>query len=159
MSIGRLLKKIMELPPKGAGEIVVPDPAVVGLDIRWARELRRWKKSALATLADVSLSTVERIERGERITDESLKRIDRHLAIRLAPSPPRDQLCLKKKPLRISANCLCRWSTSTSRPSHERQLRALANCHSYLPYLVDVSDEAKPSVLNFIEWLDLAASS
>lgn len=39
------------------------------------RSLRQWKKQTLASVADVSLSTIERVERGESVSDNSLDKI------------------------------------------------------------------------------------
>src|SRR5258708_19592950 len=48
---------------------------VVGFGVRWNRGLRQWKTTTLADFARVSLSTIERIERGEKVSDEALDRI------------------------------------------------------------------------------------
>jgi DNA-binding XRE family transcriptional regulator len=53
----------------------VPSPATIGAYVRLQREMAGWKQQALAYLADVSLSTIERIERGEAVLAESLDRV------------------------------------------------------------------------------------
>lgn len=58
-----------------AGTPAVPPPEVVGVVVRSERTLLGWKVAALASLAGVSVSTVERIERGEKISDEALDRV------------------------------------------------------------------------------------
>ncbi|MGH6926541.1 MAG: helix-turn-helix domain-containing protein [Propylenella sp.] len=53
----------------------VPSPALVAFFVRWVRGLHQWKQSTLAEFADVSISTIERVERGEKVSDEALGRI------------------------------------------------------------------------------------
>jgi transcriptional regulator with XRE-family HTH domain len=53
----------------------VPPAELVGFVVRWNRGLRQWKKSTLADFASVSVSTVERVERGEKVSEEALDKI------------------------------------------------------------------------------------
>ena len=57
------------------GVACVPPPKVIADFVRWSRQVLQWKKETLASFASVSLSTVERIERGERVSSESLDRV------------------------------------------------------------------------------------
>ncbi|SRR5579862_5286786 len=158
MSIGRLLKKITELTPPAVGEAVIPDPAVVGFYVRWARELRHWKKGALAAVADVSLSTVERVERGERVAKESLEGIARAFGYPVDTfTSPRPVMPPDKAEANLRKYFSELESVKVAPLRTQAQLRALANCHSYLPYLVDVPEDVRPSVANLLEWLDVAA--
>jgi hypothetical protein len=68
MSMQDLLDKI-EQHAAARPEHPVPPPAeFVGLVVRWDRSLRNWKASTLAGFAGVSLSTIERVERGAKVS-------------------------------------------------------------------------------------------
>ena len=43
--------------------------------MRQCRSLKNWKVSTLADFAPVSVSTVERVERGEKVGEEALDKI------------------------------------------------------------------------------------
>jgi hypothetical protein len=61
-----------------AGAVDVPTAPpieLVAFVVRWNRGLRQWKTTTLADFARVSISTVERIERGEHVSDDALDRI------------------------------------------------------------------------------------
>ena len=66
MSFNDILEKVAKLPPPVSGECQTPPPELVAFFVRWVRDLKQLKKEALASMAGVSLSTVERIERGEQ---------------------------------------------------------------------------------------------
>jgi transcriptional regulator with XRE-family HTH domain len=53
----------------------VPAPATIAFFVRLQRGMMGWKKETLAGFARVSLSTIERIERGEGVSAESLDRV------------------------------------------------------------------------------------
>jgi transcriptional regulator with XRE-family HTH domain len=65
------------VPAQGTSddELQVPPPEMVAEHVRNWRRLRNWKKRTLADFARVSLSTVERIERAEKISEENLDRV------------------------------------------------------------------------------------
>src|SRR3546814_8970009 len=75
MSKQDLLDKIANLPAGPSEVPEVPPPELVGFFVVLVRGLRQWKQSTLAEFAGVSLTTVERVERGEKVRDESLDRI------------------------------------------------------------------------------------
>lgn len=56
-------------------EPMVPTPEMIALHVRTWRQVRNWKKATLADFAQVSLSTIERIERAERVSEENLERV------------------------------------------------------------------------------------
>lgn len=60
-------------------ELVVPPPEVLGYFIRFQRGMMRWKQETLAVQAGVSLTTIERIERGETVSKASLEKVGRAL--------------------------------------------------------------------------------
>jgi len=57
------------------GEPCMPARDTIALFVRSVRNLLRWKQQTLADFAGVSLSTVERVERAEKVGDEYLDRI------------------------------------------------------------------------------------
>lgn len=52
-----------------------PESRFTGQFVRFQRQMWGWKKETLASFADVSLSTIERIERGDRVGDDCLDRV------------------------------------------------------------------------------------
>ena len=60
---------------RAQGLRIRPSPEFVGIFARNLRYQARWKQSTLAEFAGVSVSTIERIERGEGASDEALDRV------------------------------------------------------------------------------------
>lgn len=79
MTIQMLVDKITQLPEPRSDVAIVPPIELVAFIVRLERCLRQWKVSTLADFADVSISTVERVERGEKVSDQVLDRIARGL--------------------------------------------------------------------------------
>lgn len=75
MSWNELLNEISHLDYPVSGKPMAIAPRLVGLSVRFERERRLWKQKTLANLAQVSLSTIERAERGERVSEDSLEKI------------------------------------------------------------------------------------
>ena len=75
MSSKDLFERLMEEPERPRDRPMRPSLALVGVIVRWERQLRQWKVTTLASFAGVSVSTVERVERGEVVTDEVLGKI------------------------------------------------------------------------------------
>ena len=73
MSASAPLHGVIQIPlAPEQNEPQVPPIEAVAFLVRSARRLRQWKKETLADFARVSLSTVERVERGEKISAENL---------------------------------------------------------------------------------------
>jgi len=70
MSMSDLPDRITRLEHGPSDEPVIPAPEVVGFFVQWVRALRQWKQSTLADFARISVSTIERGERGEKVSDE-----------------------------------------------------------------------------------------
>jgi transcriptional regulator with XRE-family HTH domain len=75
MTTQDLLDKIKQLPERPADVPTAPPVELVTFVVRRNRGLRHWKTTTLADFAGVSVLTVERIERGERVSDDALDRI------------------------------------------------------------------------------------
>lgn len=56
-------------------ELIVPPPDVLAFFVKFQRGMMRWKQAALAAKAGVSLSTIQRVERGEAVSKEKLDKI------------------------------------------------------------------------------------
>jgi DNA-binding Xre family transcriptional regulator len=61
--------------PPGSGPVAAPTPEEIAGVVRVHRRLRGWKVSVLAEMAGVSVSTIERVERGEAVTTDTLDSI------------------------------------------------------------------------------------
>jgi transcriptional regulator with XRE-family HTH domain len=136
----------------------IPTAEAVGFVVSSARKLCQWKRSTLADFARVSLSTVERVERGEKVSEEALERITEAFGLdRGYLTGPlfrksfgevvaefvaafRDMTPVSVKPLRL-----------------QRQIRVLAKCHSFIAYRRHVGDEYDKEVTELTEWLHLAS--
>ena len=75
MSLEELLNKIENLPPRPADVPTPPPVEIVAFVVRQYRALRQWKVGTLADFAGVSISTVERVERGDSVSEDALDRI------------------------------------------------------------------------------------
>lgn len=119
-----------------------------------------WKQGTLATLAGVSLSTVERVERGEAVRASSLEK----LALTLSQS--RDAFTAPRVPLsdEEAAAVLVesfswmegRLPVAVAPLRQERQLRDLASTDLAI-VTSDLGEDAGDDVDSLREWLDLTS--
>lgn len=157
MSFADLLTEIENLPPPTPGKEEVPPPALVGFCVRMQRGMRQLKRDALASMARVSLSTVERVERGETVEPASLEKITAALGLEpryfTRPRPP-------ATPQEMEA-----WVTNLEKQKvvqvrpikTQAQIRALVGCHSYMPMAPDPQEGYRDDIASLVEWLDLGA--
>jgi hypothetical protein len=75
MTFGDILDRIVEMGPGDPNMARVPPKELIAFFVRWSRGLRQWKQHTLASFAGVALSTVERVERADRVSDACLDRI------------------------------------------------------------------------------------
>jgi transcriptional regulator with XRE-family HTH domain len=141
-----------------AGEERVPPPEIIAFFVRHVRGLRQWKKGTLASFAGVSLSTVERVERAEAVSDDCLDRI----AVGLGYDPgyftkPRVSLSPEATAGRIDES----WGNLVAVPvrhlSTQRAIRQLGQCHGFLVHRPDVADAVNDLIDELAKWLDLAS--
>lgn len=67
------LNRLEELARQGIA--ITPEPDSIAFIVRfWCGQLS-WKQQTLASFARISLATVERVERGQPVSTESLERI------------------------------------------------------------------------------------
>jgi len=158
MDINDLMDRILKLNPRGEpGDMVVPEPEIIAFNVRCTRRLMNLKKSALAELAGVSLSTLERIENAESVSVESLDK----LAVFFGEEPG---YYTAPRALMTSDDGVAAFIEKTGRLelvpvkhlSTQTQVRELALCHSFVVNAPDL-DEFSEEIRGLVEWLDLTA--
>lgn len=70
-----LYERLQALPLPVPGVPEIPPVELIAFNVATRRRLYGWKQNTLADLAGVSLSTVERIERGEKVLPDALEKI------------------------------------------------------------------------------------
>jgi transcriptional regulator with XRE-family HTH domain len=158
MAFQDLLDKITALPEGEANVPEVPPAELVGFVVRWNRELRQWKQSTLADFARVSVSTVERVERGERVSGEALDRIAQGLGYeagyftrpRVRLTPDETLVCMSETYGNMEAVRVAPMRT-------HRAIRDAAQCDIFMIYRPDVPPTYDPEIQTLGEWLDLAS--
>jgi transcriptional regulator with XRE-family HTH domain len=153
-----LVDRVTQLPQPEPGKLEVPPPELIGFIILWSRSMRQMKRSALADLAGVSLSTLERVERGEQVSAALIERIG--AALQLEPghlTAPRTPLPQEEVLNRLSETAKHMEFVKVKRLQTQTQLRELIGCHGFLPHAPDPQDEFKDDLNGLIEWLDHGA--
>lgn len=158
MKMTDLLDRISSLKQTGCpGDMLVPPPELIAFNVRITRRLLNLKKSALAHLAGISLSTVERVENAESVSPECLDKI----AVAFGEQPG---YFTSLRPLQVTDEAAADFSEKfgmlESVPvrhlSTQVQVRELAGCQSFMVNAPDL-DDLKEEILGLVEWLDLAA--
>lgn len=158
MHINDLIDRILKLERTGKpGDLVVPERELIAFNIRCTRRLMNLKKSALAHLAGVSLSTVERIENAEPVSTDCLDKI----AVFFGEKPG---YFTAPRPLQTSDDGLTAFIEKTGQLeavpvkhlTTQPQVRELAHCHSFVVNAPDL-DEFSEEIRGLVEWLDLTA--
>lgn len=141
-----------------ASTMLEQDPKTLGAYVKLQRGQLRWKRGLLASIAGVSLSTIERVERGDPVRPAALERIAIALGLEGDTfTRPRRQLTEAEQ-----ATWLQRtfgWmKTHVPVPvaplRHERQIRALA-ATQFMIFDSDLGDDAADDLAELREWLDL----
>jgi transcriptional regulator with XRE-family HTH domain len=133
MSMDERLKRIATEKISDDGRPRRPSRDLVAMIIRMGRGLRGWKARTLADFAGVSISTVERAERGEPVRDASLERIG--AAIGYEPGDfTRERMRLSPDAAHaaLSEDWRHRAVVEVSVLAKQVQLRALSRCHSLM---------------------------
>lgn len=143
------------------GVACAPPARVVAQFVQRSRHVLQWKKETLASFAGVLLSTVERIERGERVSATSLDRV----AVALkqpkgALTEPRVPLGLKATLNKLEEN----WKQfEGTKPVAVRPLRTvpqigeLVRAHVYLVDGGRLGEDLSAEIAAFCEWLDYSS--
>ncbi len=158
MKTDELIKRLAAMPPRTPGDAAVPPIELVAMVIRMGRGLRQWKKETLANFAQVSLSTVERVERAEQIGAESLDRIARALGYKPgAFTKPRVPISLQQ----ATDELVEEWGhvelVAVREFQTHRQVRMIAGTQAYLVHRPELGSDYDGQVEALTEWLDLAS--
>jgi transcriptional regulator with XRE-family HTH domain len=158
MSYKDIINKVANLPAGPSDIPVVPAPETIGFFVRWERDLRQWKKSTLADFAGVSISTIERVERGEKVSDEVLDRIAEGLGREPGYfTAPRFRLGPEQTAARLVETFGEMEAVAVAPMNTHRQVRETASCHAFLMHRPDVPEMYDADLDNLAEWLDLAS--
>lgn len=158
MSIEDIISRIVNLPVGTSDTPQVPPPELIAFCVRWERDLRQWKRSTLADFAGVSVSTLERVERGEKVSDEALDRIARGLGREPGHfTAPRCPLGPEQVADRLAETFGEMEAVAVARMNTHRQVRKTAGCHAFLIHRPDVPEHYDADLANLTEWLDLAS--
>ena len=139
-----------------------PPADTVSAYIKLHRAINGWKQQLLAAKAGVSLSTVQRVERGETVGDESLEKLA--LALNLEPGaftiprvpiPEDEALASVVESLSAFADCI---PVQVAPLRTEAQLRALTQTMMCM-MSHDLGPEAESDVYCLREYLDLTSFS
>lgn len=158
MNMNDLLHRIVNLrKTANPGDMLVPPPELIAFNVRMTRHLLNLKKSALAHLAGVSLSTVERVENAEAVSPQCLDKI----AIAFGEqrgyfTAPRSLQPTDKAAAEFSEKFGFLEAVPVRHLTTQAQVRALAGCHSFIVNAPDL-DDLKEDIRGIVEWLDLAA--
>lgn len=159
MNLQQILDKVARLQPPSEAVPVVPESELIALYVRSVRRLQHWKVSTLASLADVSISTIERVERGEKVSVEKLDRVAVALGLeRGYLTNPRCAAPAEEVEAGFQA-----WANIEIVPVAPlrlpSQVRKAAKCHAYLLHHPNVPLEMLDGLRSLAEWLDLVAFS
>ena len=158
MNTQQILDKIALLSRDPNAEPEAPAPALIAFFVRWVRNLRQWKVSTLAEFARVSISTIERVERGEKVSDENLDRI----AVGLGYEPgyftiPRRAIPSEQAASQVSDTFGHMEVVAIAPMRVQRKIREAANCHAFLIHRPEVGEAFDADIETLGEWLDLAS--
>lgn len=155
-----VIERLLELAKTDDGEaddLVIPPPEMIAFHVNISRKLMQLKVEALASMAGVSVSTIERVERGEKVSDTVLDKI----AVAFGEQPgyftePRRRIPRSEVSQRMHQFA----STVTVRVDPlrtQRQVRLLASCQGFLVNRPRVGDEFDEPIRRLLEWLDLTS--
>jgi transcriptional regulator with XRE-family HTH domain len=153
-----LFERLAHLPDTERGISHVPPVELVAFVVRWNRGLRNWKKSTLADIAGVSVSTIERIERGEKVSDEVLDKVAGGFGYEVGYfTKPRLRLGIDEAAAQLAATYGQLEPVAVAPLKTHRAIREIAQCHAYLFHRPDVPESYDGEIANLGEWFDLAS--
>ncbi len=158
MNVQELLHKVAQSADKSVDAPTAPPIELVALIVRWARDLRQWKVSTLADFATVSVSTVERVERGEKVSEDALDRIAIALGyekgafheprLPIGPEAVAEQMVDTYAHLEV---------VDVVPMKTQRAVREAAQCQAFLVHRPGVPDLYDQEIAALTEWLDFAS--
>ncbi|WP_043343330.1 helix-turn-helix domain-containing protein [Belnapia moabensis] len=137
----------------------VPTPMTIAFFVRLQRELREWKQSELCCRADISLSTLERVERGQAVSPDNLRRIaialgqaqDAFTEPRI-PSTAEEALCRLEEKVKPFEDTV---EVSVRPLRGHRQIAELAQADMSLLDAGRLDESFGEDLVQLREWLDL----
>jgi transcriptional regulator with XRE-family HTH domain len=158
MNTQELLDAITRLPQRRSDVPTPPPIELVALMVRWNRSLHQWKTSTLADFARVSVSSVERIERGEKVTDEVLDKIAQAFGYNIGHfTKPRIPLSEDEAMSSLVDTYGHLEAVRVFPMKTHRAVREAAKCDAILIHRPEVPETYDADVENLKEWLDLAS--
>ncbi|WFS02375.1 helix-turn-helix domain-containing protein [Rhizobium tumorigenes] len=158
MNVHELLHKVAESADRPADGPTAPPVELVALVVRTSRGLRQWKVSTLADFARVSVSTIERVERGEKVGEEALDRIAMALGFdRGAFHEPRLPIGKEEvaKHMQETYGNLAVVDVAPMRT--HRAVRQATRCQAIIVHSADVPASYDEDIASLTEWLDFAS--
>ena len=143
------------------GIAVCPDVNSIAHIIRFQRHMRQWKQDTLASFAGLSLSSIQRIERGVSVSNECLDKVAIALGYKAGDFTnariPLD-LDAAAEFLEDSLKPFGGHIWIDVSPVHaQRQVRDFGMCHTYIIDAGRLEVDASADVNQLAEWLDLVA--
>jgi transcriptional regulator with XRE-family HTH domain len=139
--------------------LVAPTPESIAFFVKTQRGFRYWKQQTLAAMAGISLSTIERVERGEPVAPNSLRKIATALGFPADyMTAPRRQLTEAEAVTAVRESLAWmdgRVEVSVAPLTTERQLRELASSDMVVMDS-DLGKAVADDLAELQEWLDLA---
>ena len=137
-----------------------PPPDSIAFCVACSRALKQLSIQSLASMAGVSPSSIERIERGERVSDDTLRKVA------VAVNQDENAFTAERIPLTQDEveRTLKAWAALYEgtvevpvRPfTSQRQVRELSRCDGALIDGSRLNDDAQSVVADLREWIDLA---
>ena len=137
-----------------------PARSSIAFCVAWSREMKQLSVQALASMAGVSPSSIERIERGERVSDETLCKVA------VAVNQDEDAFTAERIPLGQDEvkQTLEAWVAPykgmtivpVSHFTKQRKVRELSRCDGVLFHGSLLRDKAQSPLEDLREWIDLA---
>ena len=144
-----------------AGKAIHLSARMVGLFVQLDREERGWKQQSLASLAGVSLSTIQRVERGEPTRESALVRIEQALGHDVgkysAKRVPLPMSVCKKLLVEQKLESAQTVQIKIGLIKSTSQLAAMTRCNIITIDDRQVSDDIKKDIYEFRDLLESAA--
>ncbi|MCP4559542.1 MAG: hypothetical protein GY873_21970 [Bosea sp.] len=158
MSLKAVLGRAAQLEHVEHDEVRRPPLDVIAFSVAVTRKLRNWKKLTLADFARVSLSTVERVERGEPVTDEALNRIAGAFGYAAGHyTTPRTTIPREEVEAEIKETYGNLVPVKVARFTGQVQVREASRCCAYLMHAPNLPDAYSADIENLREYLDLVS--
>jgi transcriptional regulator with XRE-family HTH domain len=158
MSFQQIIDKINQLEPPSEVVPDVPPLEVTAFFVRWVRRLQQWKVSTLASFAGVSVSTIERVERGEKVSAENFDRIAVALGYERGYfTSPRCAIPAEQAQAELLEAFSNLEVVTVSRFKTQKQVREAGGCQAFLLHHPNVPAELEGEIRLLGEWLDLVS--